>query len=189
LILQNCRNPKDEIASSAVERDADTTLGSRGRREHTVNLGIMARSSSLRAGNNDVGAVIIRVEEVSKLKCIDSVIERERNLEAPGRAKIDGLRNGIHQHHRAAFDRLGTDLWVEEKTKTTEQKTPPVRRSSRAIRKPEHDAVRPRPNRLHGQQKPTAPPTLFEIEGSAVGAVDLQTENRRPRPSACRRAI
>ena len=121
MIFQNCRDLKDEIASSAVERNADTTLGSRGRRQHSANLGIMARSNSLRAGNDDVGAVIFRAKKISKLKCVDSVIERERNLEAPGRAKIDGLRSWIHQHRRAAFDRLGADLWVEEKTKTTEQ--------------------------------------------------------------------
>ena len=59
MILQNCRDPKDEFASSAVERDTDTTLGSRGRRQHTANLGIMARSNSLRAGNDDVGAIVV----------------------------------------------------------------------------------------------------------------------------------
>jgi hypothetical protein len=113
-MFQNRRDPEDEFSSPAVERDADTSPVSSGRRQQPANLGVMSRPDSLRAGNNDFGAVNLRAEVVSKLKRIDPVIEGERNLQAPGRTKEDGLRLGIHRHRRAAFDRLGTDLSIEE---------------------------------------------------------------------------
>jgi len=111
---QICRHPENELTSPAMERDADSAGLLLVGRQRTTEIGVASHPRPVRARDDDVSAVVLRGEAVSKLKGIDPVIDGERYLQTPSSAKHDGLRFGIHQHRRWTLNRIGANLSVEE---------------------------------------------------------------------------